>query len=358
MSLPPNRSVPVSLPPDSPSPSSRWKRVVLLANAGAKTAEAMRDETLAALEAEGVLLHADELVEGGQMTERVRHAVEEGADLVLVAGGDGTLRLAAEALVGGEAVLGVLPQGTGNNFARDLGLPLDLPGACRAIAQGAVRPVEVAAAEFGDGGRFIFINSAHIGLFGLANEEVAPALKRRLGYFAYAVGAWTAYRDFEPFHLTLAASRSFRRWRVVQASVTLGRVYAGGFGDIPGETLHDGRFTLTVFRVERVARLLWSALRVARAKAANPERVHRYRLAEARLEATPPQQVNLDGELLGETPVTFRVLPDALRVIGGDEGEVTLMGSERGSGHAPMIVGAAVVAGAVAFLLLRRGRKP
>ncbi|MBW3625125.1 MAG: hypothetical protein KY468_17145 [Armatimonadetes bacterium] len=288
-------------------------------NAGSRSGPLLMETARVSLESHGLPLMAAELVAGDALEERIHRWSEEGADLLIVGGGDGTLRLAAEALQGRQVTLGALPLGTGNNFARDLGMPLPLPDACRVLAEGRTSVVELGEAVFADGSRAVFVNAAHVGLFGLANPVMDPGLKRRYGHFAYLIGSWRAWRDFAPFRLDMTADDVSEQWDATHVSAIMGRTYAGGFGAIPGETLEDRRLTLTVLEVAPLLRLASIAWRVARSSHAGPARVHRFRMRTARLEAHPPQSVNLDGEILGHTPVTFRVRPRALRVIVGEK---------------------------------------
>jgi diacylglycerol kinase family enzyme len=94
------------------------------------------------------------------VAERSRAAVRDGCRLLVAAGGDGTANAAASAVVGGEIPLGVLPLGTLNHFAKDVGLPLDLPDAVRVAAQGVVRMVDVGEVN----GRY-FLNNSSIGVY-------------------------------------------------------------------------------------------------------------------------------------------------------------------------------------------------
>src|SRR5207248_6027529 len=103
-----------------------------------------------------------ELVAGGECEVRCRALAERGDPLVIVGGGDGTVAAAAAALAATETLLGILPLGTLNHFARDLGLPLNINEAVRLIASGPERRVDVAEMN----GR-IFINNSAIGLYPL-----------------------------------------------------------------------------------------------------------------------------------------------------------------------------------------------
>jgi diacylglycerol kinase family enzyme len=103
-----------------------------------------------------------ELVTGGECSVRCRAVAERGDPLLVVGGGDGTISAAASAIVGTETRLGILPLGTLNHFARDLGIPTDLDEAAKLIAADSDRRVDVAEMN----GR-IFINNSAIGLYPL-----------------------------------------------------------------------------------------------------------------------------------------------------------------------------------------------
>lgn len=126
--------------------------------------------------------------EAGQA--QTRHALERGARLVLAAGGDGTVRAVAEALRHSPATLGLLPSGTGNLLARNIGVPFaSVEDACAAAFEGATRRIDigVARAERTDGSRteHAFLVMAGIGIDAEMIANTKPALKRRFGWLAY-----------------------------------------------------------------------------------------------------------------------------------------------------------------------------
>src|SRR5438477_2668970 len=121
----------------------------------------IRERVGGALESAGIRGEV-ELVAGGECEVRCRAIAERGDPLLVVGGGDGTVAAAAAALVGTETLLGILPLGTLNHFARDLGLPLNMDEAARVIAGRSERRVDVA--EMNDQ---IFINNSAIGLYPL-----------------------------------------------------------------------------------------------------------------------------------------------------------------------------------------------
>src|SRR5215213_11850380 len=149
--------------------------VLLNRGGGAVAADPKTGEKVAnALEAAG-LDAIVELVGGGDCAVRCRAIAERGDELLVVGGGDGTISAAASALVGTETLLGILPLGTLNHFARDLGIPTDLAEAARLIASRKERRVDVA--EMNDR---IFINNSAIGLYPLMVVD-RDLQRRRLG---------------------------------------------------------------------------------------------------------------------------------------------------------------------------------
>src|SRR4051812_44354533 len=142
----------------------------VLINAGAGLGarvgvESTVDAVRAALGEAGVAVEVEAL-EGRRLTGRASELAGAGAPMVVAAGGDGTVNAVAAALIGRRTAMGVLPLGTLNHFAKDLGLPLDLPAAAAVIARGRVSQVDVGAVN----GR-CFINNSSIGLYPTLVED-------------------------------------------------------------------------------------------------------------------------------------------------------------------------------------------
>jgi diacylglycerol kinase family enzyme len=130
-------------------------------------------------------------------TGQARQAIEQGADVVVAVGGDGTVRAVAEVLANSDRVMGILPMGTGNLFARNLDIPLDdVPSALRTIIEGEDRAVDVgwidierAHPSHGKNDTHIFLVIAGVGLDAEMVAGADDRLKRRLGWFAYFFAA-------------------------------------------------------------------------------------------------------------------------------------------------------------------------
>jgi diacylglycerol kinase (ATP) len=258
------------------------------------------------------------------MASVLREALEGGVRRVLLGGGDGTLNGMLPHLLGREVTLGVLPLGTGNDFARSLGIPPALEPACDIIAAGYTARVDVGLAN----GR-PFLNAASLGLASAIARRLTPRLKRRAGRLAYPVAAVAELWEHQPFHLRMTTDADTLEQEVLQLVVGNGRYHGAGNVVAPDATLDDhrldaylitapsavaGREDSPLGHVKDLSTLARIALSLRRGEHVAHPAVTALRTARLEVEATPPQDVNADGELIGRTPVRFELLPGALRV--------------------------------------------
>ena len=230
--------------------------------------------------------------------------------VVAALGGDGLLGCVAGALreVPG-AVLGVLPGGRGNDFARMAGIPLDPEAACDVIARGRARPIDLGAA-----GERAFIGIASLGFDSDANR-IANEAPSQLGRLVYPYGLLRALVAWKPagFGVDVDGERvSFSGWSVAAAN---SQGFGGGMILAPEARLDDG--ALDVVLIEGLSK--WEYLRTAPrvfngTHVRNPA-VRVLRGAEVHVESDRPFVVYADGDPIGETPITLRALPAALRVL-------------------------------------------
>ena len=255
-----------------------------------------------------------ELVAGGECAVRCRAIAERGDPLLIVGGGDGTVGAAASALVGSRTKLGILPLGTLNHFARDLGLPADVGEAAAIISAGNERCVDVAEMN----GQ-IFINNSAIGLYPLMVVD-RDLQRKRLGRskrLAMAVAAVRTLVRFGHQRLTLAVNDELER--VDTPLLFVGNnAYRIDLG-APGrrESLEDGELCVMVMRKKTRRGFIAATIRSLfnRARADDMERiggVERLRVSSRRSQLT----VSLDGEVVSAAPpLDYRIRKRALRVI-------------------------------------------
>jgi diacylglycerol kinase (ATP) len=175
------------------------KRATLVVNARSRSGEQAFSQASELLHSFGVPIDAEyALRDPSRLPETVRRATMEGSDLIVLGGGDGSVSSVVDFLVESGAVLGLLPLGTANDFARTLGIPTDTQRACETIAHG-----EVVDVDLGLAGDDYFVNVASVGLGVEVTRALSPALKRRAGALAYPIAAIRAFFSHQPFAASL-----------------------------------------------------------------------------------------------------------------------------------------------------------
>ncbi len=246
--------------------------------------------------------------------ESVRGALSDDHDLIVLGCGDGSLGAVAHLLARSDATLGLLPLGTANDFARTLGIPSGLEEACKTVARGVA-----VAADLGFAGGVHFVNVASMGLGGAAAEEISPRLKRAAGALAYPLAALRAYRNCKPFEAGFVFPggdhEPVAMGGLVHVAIGNGRYYGGGMIVAPGSAVDDHALDVYAIEATDPLRLGRIALGLKTGEFVSSERVHHWRTMELDVITHPRLAVNLDGELARKTPVSFSVVPDALRVL-------------------------------------------
>jgi diacylglycerol kinase family enzyme len=242
---------------------------------------------------------------GGQ----ARAAVAAGVGVVLAAGGDGTVRACVQELVGTDTALGILPFGTGNLLAGNLGLPAHPRDALAVVLAGRRRRLDVGVL----GGR-TFVVMAGVGLDALMLRDAPEALKRRLGWPAYL---WAATKHLcePPMTLTLRIGEertTTRRARLLLIG-NVGRLQAG-IPVMPAARPDDGVLDVAVLMPPR--RISWVPLAWALVRRAPaPPLLELYRATRLDVTSTRRHLWELDGEVLGPADsVTATIRPGALTV--------------------------------------------
>lgn len=230
-------------------------------------------------------------------------------DLVVVGGGDGTLRLAAAELVDSGLPLGVLPLGTANDLARTLDIPADPAAACEVIVGGHRHAIDLGWVN----GEYFF-NVAHIGVGAALRDYLDPDLKRRWGFAAYPRAVIAAMRDHRPFRAEIRSDGDGIRVRVIEIAVGNGRYYGGGAMVAPDAAIDDRRLDLWTIEPMHGWYLLGLAPAILKGRHVRDRRVRHVRCEHAEIRTTRRMAVTADGERIAHTPAVFRVIPAALQV--------------------------------------------
>jgi YegS/Rv2252/BmrU family lipid kinase len=230
-------------------------------------------------------------------------------DCVVVGGGDGSLNAAVFALLETGLPLGVLPLGTANDFARTLGLPADVRAAVAVIAAGGIRRVDVGLAN-----GLPFLNVASLGLSAELATKLSGAGKRRWGRLSYILTALGVLMRARPFRAVIVAKGVAVRVRTYQIAVGNGRYYGGGVPVRHDARVDDGRLDLYSLEFRALWRLALAASDFRRGRHGAWREVRDVSCTRFHVGGRKPRPVNLDGELLTQTPARFELLPGALAV--------------------------------------------
>ena len=254
----------------------------------------------------------------GDAERLAREALRDGADLVVAAGGDGTLNEVVNGLADdfGKARLGLLPLGTGNDFARSIGIPDDLDGALAVLEAGAARAVDVGRATVGGTCR-CFINMSAGGFSGEVSERASEA-KERWGPLAYMRAAIDALPELKGFLTRIIVNGAeILEMETTNIVVCNGRYVASGIPAAPQAVLDDGLFDVLITPAITIPQLAGLVPQVLLGLHMNSDLLLFRRATRVEIECDPPMGFNVDGELIGEGPARFEILPRALQVIAG-----------------------------------------
>lgn len=265
-----------------------------------------------------------------RMTESAGHgrilateARDEGFDTIVAVGGDGTVSEVVSGIADGPdgVVLGIVPCGTGNDLCRTLAIPLDAKGAMTALADRAIRRIDVMQASFSDRPTLWGVNMAVGGVAGELGDRVDPDLKRRWGPLAYvAEGIKAALEEVPTYELRIDADgKAIETGPLIAVIVGNGRTCGGGRHASPRSDLEDGLLDLVLVQRGSVLDMADIMARLFTGDYTRSDLVTHRRARRISMKSTPPMGFNLDGELVGTCPVVFEVVPARLDVIVGGE---------------------------------------
>ena len=289
-------------------------RIIVNATAGQGCDAAWAQNVEAQFRSLGVEANVSLIHSGEQILSAAEQAARQGASIVVAAGGDGTVSAVASKLASTGAALGVLPMGTLNHFAKDLGIPLELDAAIATIAQGRVMAVDI-----GEVNGHLFINNSSIGLYPDIVRD-REQQRRRLGR-----GKWAA--------LVAASLHALRRYPVLSLRIELGKevlerrsafVFVGNNeytmeGFEIGERASVSTGTLSLYVTQRMGR--FGLVRLAfRALFGRLQQARDFDSVTARALTVhtrrPTMRVATDGEVRRmDTPLNYRIRAGALKVI-------------------------------------------
>lgn len=283
------------------------KNTVVILNPAARGARTNRLRSQVETITRGATLCATS--RAGEAEVLARHAAAEGFDRIVAAGGDGTINEIVNGIAGSNVSLGLLPVGTMNVFATELGLPAnDLPGCWEIIQQNRTRPVDLPSAN----GKH-FVQLAGVGLDAQAVKETSRSFKRNFGPLSYMISA-AQIASRPPPRLRIESENAVTE----EGSFVLvgnGRLYGGRFPFFKQAVIDDGLLDVIVFKrlnYVEIIRYLQNVIFTSQITAPEVEYFQTSRLRVTSDESVP---VEIDGELIGYCPVEFKIRAGGLRVL-------------------------------------------
>lgn len=250
----------------------------------------------------------------GHATLLARHAAtsKTKVDAVISVGGDGTLLEVVNGLVGSNMLLGVLPAGTGNDFARAIGIPANVKEALKSIVKKKIKLIDV-----GKLGDVFFTNVASVGFDAEIVRDIIKYKKFIPGKASYLVAALIKFFTFKFKHISVNIDGKEMKSKILLVAIANGTHYGGGMKVNPHGDIDDGY--LDVIMINHVPRY---KIPLLMAKFAKGDYTHlpfvkTYRCKEITINSQDNLVINADGDIFGSTPATFSVKPLSLNVICG-----------------------------------------
>lgn len=249
----------------------------------------------------------------GDATLAAENAVKRGFDLILAAGGDGTLYEVVNGMAErpGRPPLGIIPAGTTNDFARAIGLPMrNVLRACKVIIEGKKQPIDI-----GKINDKYFINIAGFGALTDLTYEVPSKLKTVMGQLAYYIKGIEKLAFIRPSHVRIETD-----YRIIEEEIMLFLIAnsnsVGGLEKLaPHADLSDGKLDCIIVRKTSLPEFLRIATRVIKGDHIKEPDVIYFQTKRLKATSSANVMVNLDGELGGQLPIDFTALPSHIDVI-------------------------------------------
>lgn len=257
----------------------------------------------------GHLVEVHPTWEEGDGIRLAADAADRGADVVVAVGGDGTLNEVVNGLDGRDAALGVVPLGTANDFAKQIGLPRDADHAMDVVLQRPPLRMDTAALN---GRRFVNVSSGGIGAETTA--ETPADAKASLGPLAYAITGLRKLAGLAPYRARFTADELALDAEFLVFAVGNARTTGAGTLLAPHASVTDGYLDVTIVEAMPRREFAQMMLKLKRGEHVATPGVHYARVRTLLVESETPISVNVDGENLQLTRLEYHVRPNDLRV--------------------------------------------
>ncbi|HSA06602.1 MAG TPA: YqeG family HAD IIIA-type phosphatase [Candidatus Gastranaerophilales bacterium] len=242
-----------------------------------------------------------------------KRALEEGFETIVAAGGDGTIKAVISGIYGSNAKLGIIPSGTGNLMAANLGIPLNIPASIKLINKGITRKIDIG--KLNDNYAAFM---AGCGLNATVMAKTTREKKKQFGYFAYFLEG--IKQGFSPESFNFKIKIDDKKPITVQASTILIANSANIFGDVfslaPKASFYDGEMDLIIICVLRKIDYLYAFLSILGGQHFKKfSRIQHYKFSKVEISSDRILDIQIDGDILDKTPFTVTVIPAAINVL-------------------------------------------
>jgi diacylglycerol kinase (ATP) len=245
----------------------------------------------------------------GDATAHASEAAMRGVDVIIAAGGDGTINEVVNGLDGFDVPLGIIPLGTANDFARQVGIPADADHAMDVILQRKPKRFDTASLN---GRRFLNVSTGGVGAE--ATAETPASAKETLGPLAYAVSGMRKLAEFKPYLGSFVSEQFNFDGEFLMFAVGLTKSTGGGTMVTPMASATDGLLDLCIVEAMNRREFAGVALKVKRGEHVGHPKVHYKQLRDVTIEAPEELSVNVDGENAVGKRFTYRARPRDLWV--------------------------------------------
>lgn len=249
-----------------------------------------------------------------EVTNLAQRAVDDGCEVILAVGGDGTFAAVAGVLAHSDTILAPLPAGTANGWAREMGLPIDVCRAASLLPTSRTKRVDVGVVNTG-GEDHAFLATAGVGYDAAVIRDTPRDLKRWLGIGAYAFAAVCDFLGYDGALVDISAEGIHVQTRALLVSIGNTRTYGGVLTILPAADNTDGLLDVCVFRGHTLRDKVLHVVRVLCGRHTRAPNVSYLRATQFVVDSEPRLPVHADGDYVGTTPITVICHRQALNVL-------------------------------------------
>jgi len=245
----------------------------------------------------------------GDAADLARSAAEQGWQIVVSLGGDGTVSEVINGLVGTNSALGIISCGTGNDIARSLGVPTDPGQAIKTILAGGRRKIDVGVEN-----DQVFANIAGVGFSSDVTSQ-ANAMQRLKGSLAFLAATYKTLSNLKAMQTRIELDDEVIETKVISVTISNMKYAGGGMVFAPDAVVDDGLFDISIVtEIDRISLALTFPQMYRDVGVIHPA-YSRYRSSTVKIFTEQPSEKMFDGNINGKTPLEAKILPKAIEVL-------------------------------------------